>query len=221
MRTTRINVSIVLPTVIVEWAVCLVLIYRKMRYGYKYRRIQLTRGKYAIVDPGDYEWLMQFKWHTNCGRGKFYAANSRSQKMHRLIMFGVKEEYRRQNTLRLRSGQALRLGSILLTTGRSGRAKLFVDHINGDGLDNRRANLRLATPAQNNWNSKSGMGRGASRYKGVQWHKHRKKWVVVIGVNGRKEHIGYFGDEKEAARAYDKAAKERHGEYAVLNFSST
>ena len=186
MRMTRISVTIVLPTVIVELAVCLVLIYRKMRYGYKYRRIPLTRGQYAIVDPEDYKWLMEFKWHTNCSRGKFYAVNSRSQKMHRLIMKAPRDK--------------------------------FVDHINGNGLDNRKANLRLATPAQNNWNSKSGMGRGKSRYKGVKWHKHSKKWVVTIGVNGRRESIGYFTDEKEAARAYDKAVKERRGKYGVLNF---
>ena len=52
----------------------------------------------------------------------------------------------------------------------------------------------------------------------MRWHKHMKKWFVAVGVNGRKEHIGYYTDEKEAARAFDKAAKERRGEYAMLNF---
>jgi hypothetical protein len=52
----------------------------------------------------------------------------------------------------------------------------------------------------------------------VTWHERRKKWVVSVGVNGRREHIGYYTYEKEAARAFDKAAKERRGEYAVVNF---
>jgi hypothetical protein len=97
----------------------------------------------------------------------------------------------------------------------------FVDHINGDGLDNRRANLRLATAAQNNWNSKYGMGIGTSRYKGVQWHKHRKKWVAAISIDGQKKCLGYYSNEKEAARAFDKAAKERRGQFAVLNFADS
>ena len=88
------------------------LAYRKIRYGYPFRRIPLTRGLYAIVDREDYEWLMKFKWHTNCSRGKFYAVNSRKQKMHRLIMNAPSDK--------------------------------FVDHINGDGRDNRKANLRRA-----------------------------------------------------------------------------
>ncbi len=184
---TRISVTIVLPTVIVELAVCLALIYRKMRYGYKYRRIPLTRGKYAIVDPKDYEWLVKYKWHAN-GRqgGILYAVNQKRQRMHRLIMNAPKEK--------------------------------LVDHINGNGLDNRRANLRLATYTQNSWNSRHGIGQGTSRYKGVIWYKRNKKWEAVISVNGRRKHLGYYKKEIDAARAFDKAAKERRGEFAVLNF---
>jgi hypothetical protein len=150
--------------------------------------------QYAIVDPEDYDWLMQYKWHANSGRGKFYAVNSRMQKMHRLIMLNSNPKYEIRNT------------------------KMFVDHINGNGLDNRKANLRLATYAQNNWNSRHGMGQGRSRYKGVKWHKRIRKWAAVISVNGRREHLGYYRDEKEATRAFDRAAKKYHGEFAVLNF---
>jgi hypothetical protein len=213
MRITKVNIRlrISVPTILVRTGVWIVLAYRKMRYGYPFRRIPLTRGMYAIVDPEDYEWLMQFKWHTNCSRGKFYAVNSKMQKMHRLIMFGEKQEDRRQKT-------RLRLSYVGQAGDKNRRCRIFVDHINGDGRDNRKANLRFATPAQNNWNSKHGMGRGKSQYKGVKWHKHVKKWAAVISVDGLKKHLGYYMDEKEAAKAFDRAAKKLRGEFAVLNF---
>jgi hypothetical protein len=196
MRATKIDISfsIYVPTKLYNISIRLILLYRKLHYGYAFRRVPLTRGKYAIVDPEDYDWLMKYKWHANCARGKFYAVNSRMQKMHRLIVLNSNPNFEMRNT------------------------KMLVDHINGDGLDNRKVNLRLATPAQNNWNSKSGMDRGKSKYKGVKWHKHVKKWAAVISVNGQRKHLGYFADEKQAARAYDKAAKEFRGEYAILNF---
>jgi len=210
MVAYNLKLSIKVPDKVDAIAIAILLFARRIRYGYKFRRIPLTRGKYAIVDPEDYEWLMQYKWHANNGRGKFYAVNSRMQKMHRLIMFGVKQEYRISLLTTCRDRQN--------GGGGKRRSQLFVDHINGNGLDNRKANLRLATPVQNNWNTKSGMGRGKSQYKGVKWHKHVKKWVAVISVDGRKKHLGYFTDEKEAAKAYDRAAKELRGEFAVLNF---
>ena len=95
---------------------------------------------------------------------------------------------------------------------------LFVDHINHNGLDNRKANLRLATYAQNSYNRKQFRKRQTSKYTGVSWIKQIKKWRVIICYNGKKKFIGYFKDEKQAAKAYDKAAKKYHGEFASLNF---
>lgn len=89
---------------------------------------------------------------------------------------------------------------------------MLVDHINGDTLDNRICNLRLATPSQNMGNSKS--MRGTSKYKGVHWSKKERKWVAGI-KNG--VHLGYFNDENEAALAYNKAALEHFGEFSRLN----
>jgi hypothetical protein len=94
---------------------------------------------------------------------------------------------------------------------------LFVDHINHNGLDNRKLNLRLCTNAQNQQNSRPRSG-GTSKYKGVHWHKARKKFCARIHFNKKSIHIGYFKDEIEAAKAYDKKAKELFGEFAYLNF---
>ena len=104
---------------------------------------------------------------------------------------------------------------------------LSVDHINHNGLDNRRENLRVATQSQNSANgqkAKTWRGRPvSSAYKGVckinnegKWN--HGKWHCSIKENGKKLFMGYFDNEEEAARTYDAKAKELHGEYAYLNF---
>ena len=94
--------------------------------------------------------------------------------------------------------------------------KPFVDHINGNITDNRACNLRWATPAENNWNLKVS-GKGASRFKGVFWHKQCNKWYAQISCNGKRQHIGMYATEEEAALAYNEKATELYGEYACLN----
>lgn len=94
---------------------------------------------------------------------------------------------------------------------------MVVDHINRDSLDNRKANLRPATRAQNVWNSTKRKG-GTSRYKGVSFKKHNAKWIARIYTKGREIHLGCFENETDAAKAYDNAAKKYHGRFAALNF---
>jgi hypothetical protein len=95
-----------------------------------------------------------------------------------------------------------------------------VDHINHDGLDNRRANLRLATPSQNLGNKRPQRG-GSSPYKGVSlqtsWHPIGRPWKASIDIDGRTKSIGYFATEVEAANAYDEAAIAKWGDFALTN----
>ena len=171
----------------------LLLLYRRARYGYAFRRIPLTQGKYAIVDPEDFERLNKHKWCAVKSCNTFYA--------NRTIYVGKKSISIRMHR------------EIIQPTG-----YLFVDHINHNGLDNRKANLRLATCAQNNYNSRNFRKSESSKYKGVRWNKQIKKWAVIICFNKKSKFIGYFEDEKQAAKAYDKAAKKYHGQFASLNF---
>lgn len=95
--------------------------------------------------------------------------------------------------------------------------KIYVDHINGDVLDNRKSNLRIATNQENCFNTKSHKD-SFSKYKGVTWFKRDSKWRTSICKDGKTRHIGYFQNEVDAAKAYDKKAKELFGEFAYLNF---
>jgi hypothetical protein len=189
LRAVDIKIRLYLPEFLFRLRVWIALRYRKMRYGYPFRKIYLTQGKYAIVDPEDYEWLAKYKWFAVRNDGRFYAvrwAKNRNVKMHQVIM-GTEE------------------GKV-------------IDHINGNGLDNRRANVRFATAQQNGWNKRKQRGNYSSKYKGVHWAKKRNQWRARIKCNGRSIHLGRFETEEEAARAYDEKAKELFGEFAWLNF---
>jgi len=96
------------------------------------------------------------------------------------------------------------------------REGLMIDHINGDGLDNRRSNLRLVTKSQNMMNSGVRIN-NKSGYKGVSWSNREKKWRATIWKMNKQIDLGRFKDKKEAAKAYNDAARIHHGEYALLN----
>jgi hypothetical protein len=92
-----------------------------------------------------------------------------------------------------------------------------VDHIDGDGLNNQRSNLRPATQAQNMANSRK-YSTNTSGFKGVGWHKAAKKWRADITFDYKTRYLGLFPTAEDAARAYDSAAKSLFGVFACLNF---
>ena len=91
-------------------------------------------------------------------------------------------------------------------------ASLQVDHVDSDGLNNRKENLRSATPSQNQHN-RSASANNTSGFKGVDWMKKYRKWRAQIGVNGRRIHLGVFDSAAEAGEAYAKASAKLHGQF--------
>ena len=90
------------------------------------------------------------------------------------------------------------------------------DHIDGNGLNNQKDNLRISTRSQNAANSKIRVG-GSSEFKGVAWNKRCRKWRATIGVERQVKHLGLFKIEEKAALAYNTAALKYFGEFARLN----
>ena len=171
------------------------LAYRLLRYGYTYRRIYLGEGQWTIVDQQDYYQLGHFKWSV-CGNDKnIYAARILSK---------------------TRSGRVI--SSFLHREIMNDPKGFFVDHRNGNGLDNRRDNLRLATRSQNSANKRKRKNT-SSRFIGVHFDKRSGRWCAGIKKNAKRYGIDYYDNEIDAARAYDAAAKKFHGEFARLNFS--
>jgi hypothetical protein len=173
----------------------LLLFYRRLRYGYPFLRIPLSRGKFAIVDPEDYPTLARHKWYAKDGRRTRYAQRN------------VRDPLTGKQVLINMHRQILSIPPHLVG-----------DHVNRNGLDNRKANVRPATRSQNAYNTAKPRVPSRSEYKGVHWRSSSQKWRVEITAAGRKTYIGTFHDEVRAAKAYDRAAEKYHGQFAVLNF---
>jgi len=193
-RSVTLVIKIEIPLWLERIAVYPLLLYRKLRFGHPFRRIPLTQGKFAIVDPDDYPALAKHKWRLCKTKGKNVLYAERS--------------------IRLTNGKYSRLlMHRRLITPPPGYC---IDHINRNGLDNRRSNLRLATHAQNAWNTRPRFG--SSKFKGICFDKQKRKWRAAIGHNNKRTYLGYFSSERDAAKAYDNAAKIYHASFAALNF---
>jgi hypothetical protein len=154
--------------------------------------ISLSQGKTTIIDDCDFNIVSSLRWFAFKSGNTFYAhANTRNENGERI---GVSMHRLIMNAPKL----------------------MLVDHINMNGLDNRRVNMRVCSRSQNSQNRIK--TRGVSRFKGVTWHKPSKRWTSYIEFHTKKIFVGMFSDEYDAALAYDAAAKIYFGEFARLNF---
>ncbi len=149
------------------------------------RRIPLGNGLFALVDAADYRRVSKYRWYAKRHGRTTYATC-------------------------LRKGRTVYMHRMVVRA----RKGCIVDHIDGNGLNNRRCNLRICTHQQNQANR--GPRGGSSRFVGVL--RHKDKWEAGIRYRGKYFYLGLHDDEVEAARARDRKAYELHGEYAYLNF---
>jgi len=165
------------------------------------REIKCTKDKITSVSDEDFDYLNQFKWSARAGGGSkrswyVYRWNGRSEKprtlyMHREIMKRICGEFQDE-----------------------------VDHINHNGLDNRRENLRLVSHNQNLFNQRiQNASTKTSKYKGVSWSSLADKWLVQIKYNNKTRRVSGIKNEKIAALIYDLLAIDRFEDFANLNFS--
>lgn len=155
--------------------------------------IPLAGGKFVMVDAEDYLTLSQFKWHYHHDRLKGYAARTTPR-----------NKEGKQDTIKMHRQ---------IMNAPKGTQ---IDHINGDRLDNRKANLRFCTSLQNVRNTAL-TARNSSGYKGVSFFPSLKKWRADIRVNKKLIHLGLYVNIKDAAKAYNEAAIIHFKDFAWLN----
>ena len=155
------------------------------------KKIKTSQGHVVIVDDIDYPSVFLYKWQSK-KRGKTYYA------VRQICIEGKPVEI------------ALHRQILCAQKGQ------HIDHINHNGLDNRRANLRFCTRSQNMGNMLK--QNGSSQYKGVTWKKDSHRWAAQIQCQKQKLHLGYYKREVDAAIAYDQAALNYFGSFAFINF---
>lgn len=156
------------------------------------KRIALTQGQFAFVDDRDFKRVNRFKWFAAKCSGRWYAGRK------------IRTNGGRKN---------LYLHRYIL-----GEPKSAIDHIDGNGLNNTRKNLRLCSGQQNNWN-KGIQRNNTSGFKGVSRGKSKSKpWIATISRERKIYYLGSFATREDAARAYDKAVAVERGEFARTNF---
>lgn len=153
---------------------------------------EIKGGHVVLLDDKDLPLVQDYKWYARPTNGNIYAK------------------------ARLGSGRSAPQGDMprVIMNPKPGQ---FVDHINGNGLDNRRANLRICRQKDNARNCRRPVG--ASGYRGVRFRRDRGSWVAHLSIDNKEVYVGSYASADEAARARDEAALKHHGQFAVLNFA--
>lgn len=160
------------------------------------REIRLKGGFVALVDDADLPRMAGIHWY-----------RTRDQERQRGTSYAIGN---------LREGDRLikvRMHRLIMDAPKGAH----VDHINGNGLDNRRCNLRICTPRENARNQRLPK-HNTSGFKGVHYRRQRSCWSATIVIDRRQIHLGSFVEKEAAARAYDEGARLHFGEFARLNF---
>lgn len=157
------------------------------------KEIKLTQGKVALVDDEDYERLMAM--------GKWYSSRQSSKIDYSICTILIDGKYK-----------TFGMHKVILGI----REGFVIDHIDGNGLNNIKSNLRHCTIAENCRNRRSHTGTSSS-FKGVSWNKKNLKYIAYICVDYKQIYLGSFNNEVAAAKAHNRAALIHHGEFARLN----
>lgn len=152
--------------------------------------IPLTQGKFALIDEDDFEIVSRHKWS---------------------LAVRTESHSKREYAQAFVDGKMVLMHRLII----GANPGEIVDHVCGDGLDNRRSNLRKATPSENNQNQPM-QGHNPWGFKGVSPNKNR--WRARIRLNGNEIHLGTFDTREQAAHAYDDAARQLYGQFGRFNF---
>jgi HNH endonuclease/AP2 domain len=154
--------------------------------------IKLTKGKRTVVDDEDYEWLNKMKWYL------------------------MTDNYAVRRTLVSVDGlprKIIWMHRLIINCPE----KMQTDHVNGNGLDNRKENLRICTHQENSMNQKTQKRNKTSKYKGVYKRSDCNRWCASVVKDQKYFYLGLFKTENEAVKAYNNEAKKLFGEFAKLN----
>lgn len=176
----------------------MVTILRRIAYSQKEMNIiPLTKGKEATVDNIDYSWASQFRWQ----------ALESKRKGSQSVWYATRKESHSGPTLYMHREIAMRMGL---------NGRFVVDHVDRNGLNNARNNIRKCLQRQNLTNRCKSLGK-SSRFKGVYFYKRLQLWCARIKLPSKFIHLGYFDRESDAAKKYNEQAIIHFGEFALLN----
>lgn len=164
----------------------------KIKKNEKGVKIKITKGFYSLIDEEDFLRVSKFKWSASVYKNNFYA---------------ITDIYQKNKKKKIRTG----MHRFLMNFPKN----KDVDHINGNGLDNRKINLRVCSRSQNSMNrDKSSLNK--SGYKGVSWCKAMNSWQACISFNRKTIYLGCYSTPKKAHEIYSIAAKKYYGEFAYI-----